>query len=121
MQKLSPEHVKSLALLANLDSQGINLSFSISETLGLAQLSSSITDFADFLKRKHGDIVLSYSGEYRIYIVKLLEGIEDKYKPNVVSELINPQVKKITGIELLEIIQQSQVNNIEGVNYGKNN
>ena len=73
------------------------------------------------LKRRHGDIVLSYSGEYRIYIVKLLEGIEDKYKPNVVSELINPQVKKITGIELLEIIQPSQVNNIEGVNYGKNN
>ena len=116
MQKLSSEYVKSLALLANLDSQGINLSFSISKTLGLAYLSSCITDFANFLKRKHGDIILSYSGEYRIYIVNLLEEIEDKYKPNVINELINPKIKEMTGIEFLEIIQQAKIDKTSGVN-----
>lgn len=121
MLKLSPEYVKIIETLASLDSQGINLAFSISNTLGLGQLSSSITDYANMLKKKHGDIVLSYCGEYRIYITKLLEMTDDNYKASVLSELINPKVKEMTGIEFLEIIEQSKIENISGVNNAEKN
>ena len=109
MHKLSQEQVNMINLLAQLDSQAINHAFSISNTLGLGQLSSSITDYSNFLKKKHSDIVLSYCGEYRIYIIKLLEEIDDKFKSEVMNELISPKVKQMTGVEFLEIIEKSKI------------
>ena len=106
MHKLSENQVNMINLLAQLDSQAINHAFSISNTLGLGQLSSSITDYSNFLKKKHGEIVLSYCGEYRIYIIKLLEKIDDKFKSEVMSESISPKVKQMTGVEFLEIIKE---------------
>lgn len=108
MNKLSKEQVNNIELLASLDGKGINLAFSYSNTMGLGQLSSSITDFKNFLERKYGEIVFSMCGEYRIYITKLLERIEDKYKENVISELISPKVKEMTGVKFLEIIEQAR-------------
>lgn len=108
MNKLSKEQVNNIELLASLDGKGINLAFSYSNTMGLGQLSSSITDFKNFLERKYGEIVFSMCGEYRIYITKLLERIEDKYKESVISELISPKVKEMTGVEFLEIIEQAR-------------
>lgn len=115
MQKLSKEHVNLIELLTQLDSKAINNAFSASSTLGLGLLSSSITDFSNFLRKKHGDIVLSFCGEYRIYITKLLEKIEDEYKESVISELLSPQVKKMTGVEFLEIIEQAKIRKDEGL------
>ena len=113
MHKLSKEHVNTIDLLAQLDSQAINKAFTISNILGLGLLSSSITDYSNFLEKKYGEIVLSFCGEYRIYVTKLLEKIDDKYKENVVNELISPRVKKMTGIEFLEIIEQAKINKID--------
>lgn len=113
MHKLSSEHVNTIDLLAQLDSQAINKAFNISNTLGLGLLSSSITDYSNFLEKKHGEIVLSFCGEYRIYITKLLEKIDDKYKESVISELISPKVKEMTGMEFLQIIKQATTKNID--------
>lgn len=52
MHKLSSEHVNTIDLLAQLDSQAINKAFNISNTLGLGLLSSSITDYSNFLEKK---------------------------------------------------------------------
>mgnify|MGYP000013371397 FL=1 len=109
MHKLSQEQVNMINLLAQLDSQAINHAFSISNNLGLGQLSSSITDYSNFLKKKYGEIVLSYCGEYRIYIIKLLEKIDDEFKSEAMSELISPKVKQMTGVEFLEIIQEAAI------------
>lgn len=114
MHKLTQEEVEIIETLALLDSQAINIAFGISNTLGLGQLSSSITDYSNMLRKMHGDIVLSYSSEYRTYIIKLLEQIDDSYKASVISELINPKVKSMTGLEFIEIIEQARIKNIDG-------
>ena len=49
---------------------------------------------------------MSYCGEYRIYIIKLLEKIDDEFKSEAMSELISPKVKQMTGVEFLEIIKE---------------
>lgn len=106
MNILSRDDLENIELLTVLDSKAINSAFDCSNTIGLGQFSSSIKDYTDYLRMKHGEIVLSHCAEYRTYILKLLEKIDDKYKESAISELINPKVKKMTGIEFLEILHQ---------------
>ena len=104
MHILSEETTTSINQLAELDAKCINLAFHVSQVIGLAQLSSTITDYSNFLFKKHGNIILSSCSEYRVYIVHLLQNINDDFKSSVISELINPQVKRITSKELFEIL-----------------
>lgn len=107
MHILSTKQKELIEQLAVIDAQGIDYSFGISELLGLSFLSNSITGYTNLLIKKHGDIVLSYSSEYRTYIIELLKNVDDKYKKNIMSELINPKVKRITDEELFEILNKT--------------
>lgn len=104
MHILSTKQKELIQQLAVVDAQGIDYFFGISELLGLSFVSNSITGYTNLLIKKHGDIVLSYSSEYRTYIIELLKNVDDEYKKNVMSELINPKVKRITDEELFEIL-----------------
>ena len=105
---LSEEETKSINQLAELDAKCINFAFFVSNVIGLAQLSSTITDYSNFLFKKRGNIILSTCSEYRVYIVHLLQNINDDFKSRVISELINPKVKRITSKELFEILNIPQ-------------
>lgn len=88
MHILSTKQKELIEQLAEIDAQGINHAFSISESLGLTFLSNSITEYTNLLTRKYGDIVLSYCSEYRTYIIELLKKVNDEYKKDVLSEWV---------------------------------
>lgn len=107
MYILSIKQKELIEQLAELDAQGVNYAFSFSEALGLTYLSNSITEYTNLLIKKHGNIVLSYSSEYRTYIIELLKKVDDEYKKDVLSELVNPKLKRITNEELFEILNNT--------------
>lgn len=92
MYILSEKQKLLITQLADIDAQGINCAFGISETLGLSQVSNCIIEYTEFVIRKHGN--LSVSSEYSTYILELSKKVDQKYEKNILNELI--ALKKCT-------------------------
>jgi len=92
---MTAETQVQLNSLSETDAAIINMSFGISESLGVATINDSISSFIDFLKSRNGAFVPALSLEYRVYLVGLIEKIDDAYKSAAVKTIIIPKSRVI--------------------------
>ncbi len=98
---------QELDLLIMMECELLNKGYSISELAGNTFLSNSITSFANgYLKKIHGNIILSYSSEYRYFILGLLKNIDKVYHEMALREILIRTVRDISNEELLEALNK---------------
>jgi len=106
MRILNEEEVSLLKELAIGEAGLINIGFKESKHLGLMFLSNALTSFEEnYLKPKYGNIITSFSSEYRVLLIEILKNIDDLYKNEVLCEVLIPKVKRIGDEEALTILQ----------------
>lgn len=106
MKILNEEEVNLLKELAIGEAGLINIGFNESKHLGLMFLSNALTSFEEnYLKPRYGNIITSFSSEYRVLLVEILKNIDDLYKSDILSEILIPKVKKISEEEAFDFIR----------------
>lgn len=88
---MNAETQAQLKTLSKEDAMLINMSFGISESLGIAAINNSISSFIDFLKSGGGAFVPALSLEYRVYLVGLIDEIDEAYKVVATQYIILPK------------------------------
>lgn len=88
---MNAETQAQLKTLSEKDAILINMSFGISESLGIAAINDSISSFIDFLKSRNGAFVPAFSLEYRVYLVGLIDKIDEAYKTIAAQNIILPK------------------------------
>lgn len=107
MKILSKIETVYLDILLTMEIGNIERGFEISETLGKLFLNNAIDSFVkNFLNRIYGDIIPSFSSEYRYFICGLLKGFKDNYKEIVFVEVLIPKVQRLNDTELLEQLKE---------------
>lgn len=76
--------------LYEMEATGINTAYGASEKLGALALSDAITSFTDFLTLQEGRFIPGMNINYRIFIVGLLENIDNKYLEAATAEIMFP-------------------------------
>ncbi len=108
MKILDENTIQELDKLIDMECELLNKGYSISNTVGNTFLSNSITSFVDnFLKIVYGEIIPSYSSEYRYFIVGILKNIDNAYFEEAMQEVLIPTVRRIGSEELLSILNES--------------
>lgn len=101
---ITDEHKKQLDELINMEVEHINRGFQINLKLGKYYVSNAISSFKNnYLKKVYGNVIPQLSTEYRTFLIGLLVGINDEYKPHALSEVLIPTVKEINDQDLLKI------------------
>ena len=107
MKILHSEEMKQLTSLAKNEASLINLGFTKSIALGLLFLSNALNSFEEsYLKPKYGNIITSFSSEYRILVIEILKNIDDDFKIDALKEVILPKVKRFTNKNVLKILKE---------------
>lgn len=101
---LSEAHKIQLDELINMEVEHINRGFQINLKLGKYYVSNAISSFKNiYLKKVYGNVIPQLSTEYRTFLIGLLMGINEEYKPHALSEVLIPTVKDINDADLLKI------------------
>ncbi len=82
-----------ISKLLPIDVKIVTLAFSVSETLGLAALDNSISEFRKLLVRDVGPFINGMNIEYRSYVIGLLSSIDDRHKDSAVMHILSPKGK----------------------------
>lgn len=80
-----------LKKLYEMEAKGINAAYGVSEKLGASVLNNAIASFMDFLTVIDGKFIPGMNINYRVFIVGLLESIDDKYLEAVFVEIMFPK------------------------------
>jgi hypothetical protein len=104
---LSNEEIIQLKELAKSEAGLINMGFKESKHLGLVFLSNSLTSFEEnYLKPKYGEVLTSFSTEYRVLVVEILKNIDDAFKNEALREILLPKVKRFTNEDVFKILKE---------------
>lgn len=107
---LREEHKKQLDELIKLEVEHINRGFQINLKLGKYYISNSISSFKNiYLKKVYGNVIPQLSTEYRIFLIGLLMGIKEEYKPIALSEVLIPTINDEELQNLLESIPRKTI------------
>lgn len=82
---------EKLEELFKMEAEAVNIAFGANSETGLLMLGNSITSFENLLTMLKGSFIRGMDLDYRIFIVGLLENIDDKYKPEAMSQIIFPR------------------------------
>ncbi len=82
------EEMDLIKQLGSTDAELINLAFGVSETLGVAAMDNSMQSFQVFLREANPKFIPALSIEWRVYLVKLLLGIDDQYRDVVMARVL---------------------------------
>lgn len=83
--------VDKLEELFKMEAVAVNTVFGVSSKTGLLMLNKSIASFENLLTMMKGNFFKGMDLDYRIFIVGLIENIDDKYKSDAMKQIIFPR------------------------------
>jgi hypothetical protein len=82
------EYIALVEKLAETDARLINMAFCDSESFGITTLKNSTDSFEGFLRASNPMFIRGMSIEWRTYLIKLLQGIDDQYRDVATAKII---------------------------------
>lgn len=108
LEDLTPTVINSLDKLLTMQIEHINKGLrSVNIKIGKYYIENALRTFQKIqLVNIYGADVPDVNGEFRYFVLGLIDGVDDKYKRMAFNEIILPAVKNGTDIELVEIIKK---------------
>ena len=91
MRRINPEFIEKLL---EVDIEIANTAFRISTEVGVAAVKNCVSEFRNLLVREIGPFINGMNMEYRSYVIGLLIGIRDEYKPDATKALVFPDRRR---------------------------
>lgn len=82
------EYIALVEKLAATDATLVNMAFGDSERLGLDAIKNSTDSFEGYLRTNNPMFIHGMSIEWRTYLIKLLQGIDDQYRDVATSAIL---------------------------------